>query len=112
MIFQLLAQALDMYVNRAAVADILITPDMIQQLLSGEDLIRRGGQEIEELAPSAAYPDVAHTGDGIVGQVHGKIGKMDDLAILPRFLRLLYKGAAENRIDAGTSSLESKGLMI
>ena len=42
----LLAKAFDMDINSPGVTDILIAPDMIQQLFTGKDLIRRGGEEV------------------------------------------------------------------
>ena len=39
MIFDLFPETFDMYVNGAGVTDILVAPDVIQKLLSGEYLV-------------------------------------------------------------------------
>lgn len=46
MILDLLTQAFNMDIHGAGIADIFVTPDMIQKLFSGEYLVGRGSQEI------------------------------------------------------------------
>ena len=48
-VFDLLTETFDMYVDRSGISDVFISPNMIQQLFPGEDLIRRGGQKIQQL---------------------------------------------------------------
>ena len=46
MILDLFPEPFDMDIDRAGVAEVLIAPDMVEQLLTGEDLIRGGSKEI------------------------------------------------------------------
>ena len=58
MIFDLLAQTLNMHINSTGISNILISPDLIQKLLSCKHLIWRRCQEVPAL--SAASPHSAH----------------------------------------------------
>ena len=49
MIFDLLAQTLNMHINSTGISNILISPDLIQKLLSCKHLIWRRCQEVKKL---------------------------------------------------------------
>ena len=48
-VFDFFTEALDVNVHRPGIAHVFIAPDVIQQLLPGENLIGRGCEEIEKL---------------------------------------------------------------
>ena len=47
-ILDLLAETFDMHIYGTGIADVFVTPDLIQQLFSGEDLIWRRCEEIKK----------------------------------------------------------------
>ena len=49
MIFDLLAETLDMHIHGTGITDIFIAPDVIQELFPCKNLIGRSCQEIEKL---------------------------------------------------------------
>ena len=60
MIFDLLAQTLNMHINSTGISNILISPDLIQKLLSCKHLIWKMPGSKEAPALSAASPHSAH----------------------------------------------------
>ena len=70
MIFDFFTKTLDMYIYGSGIANIFISPDMIQKLFSGKYLIGRGCQEIEKFQFLWRHINLsAHVGDRIVGQI-------------------------------------------
>ena len=85
MILDLFPEALDVDVYGAGVADVFVAPDVIQQLLSGEYLIGRGRQEIEQLQLLGRhFHRVSHIEDRVVGQVDGEVRVFHEFACLGR----------------------------
>ena len=46
MILDFFPQTLDMDIHGSGVADVFITPDMVQELLPGKDLVGGRGEEV------------------------------------------------------------------
>ena len=63
-----------MYVHGAGVANVFIAPDIVEQLLPGEYLVRMGSQKIEKFQLLRGHFDVpAHVGNGIVCEVDAQV---------------------------------------
>lgn len=102
---KLLPQPLDVRINRAVVAYVLIAPDESEQVVAGEDAIRRGGEGIEELG----FPPreiKLFPADG-----HAQRGHVDDEgADDQRIAGGLLFHAAHDAADAGHDLAWKKGL--
>ena len=63
-----------MDIHRAGVADIFIAPELVKQLLPGEDMVGGGSQEVEKLQLLGWHVYGAPlVEDGIIGQVDGQV---------------------------------------
>ena len=84
MIFDLLAETFDMYVYCTGIANVFISPDLIQKLLSCEHLIRRSSKEIEKFQFLWRHIDsLTIHNNRIVGKVNGNARIFDTLLCLP-----------------------------
>ena len=100
-----------MDIHRAGVADIVVAPDLVQELLAGKDTAGRGGQEIEELQLLGRHVEpVSVVGDRVIGQVDGQVRIGDDLVRgllrcgrAPSGMRLV---AAQDGLDTGKTDPE------
>ena len=72
-----------MYVHSAGVADVFIAPDMVQELFSCKNLVRRGCQEIEKFQLLGRHlHGMALVKNGIIGQVYDEIRVFHIFALL------------------------------
>ena len=70
-----LRQALNMNIHGAGVSHIFITPDLVQQLLSGKYMIGGGSQKIQKFQFFWRHIHAsAHIGYGVIGAVDGEVG--------------------------------------
>ena len=104
---QLLAQALDVGINRAIIAHMLIAPHQREQVVAGEHTSGRRRQRIEQLGFLAREIQlVSVQRDAQRGQVDRQAA--DD----QRLARSALGQAADGGADAGITSPGEKGLTI
>ena len=102
---ELLAQALDVRIDGAIVAHMLIAPYEREQVVAGEHATRRGGQRVEQLhLPTGERELVAVERHAQGGQVDGQ--RADD----ERLLSLFRGHAAQHRTDARHDLAGGEGL--
>ena len=71
MILDFFAETFNVNVHRSGVSNVLISPDMVQQLLPGKYLVGRGGQKIQQLQLLGRHLNgMAVVDDRVIGQVH------------------------------------------
>ena len=111
----LLADALDVDVHGPGVSDVLIAPDLIEELLSCEHPVRGGRKEVEEFQLLRGHVDVLSlVGDRVVREVDDKVRILDDLVPGVPCGGVLCGGrvvAAKHRLDPGNEFLRVKGLL-
>ena len=91
-----------MYVHGSGIADIFITPDMIQELFPGEYLIGRGCQKVKEFQLLWRHLHVFSLIDnGIIGQVDGEI------RVFHTFSGRLFRSGRFGRFKAAQDSFDS-----
>ncbi len=74
MIFNFFSQTLDVYINRAGVSNVFISPDLIQKLLSGKYMVWGRRQKIQKLQLLWGHiHGFSHINYRIVGEIDGKI---------------------------------------
>ena len=95
----------------AGVANVLVSPNLIQQLFSGKYVIGRGSQKIQELQFLWRHIHIfTHVHHGIIGEVDGKVGIFHTL-IIRIFGSCIHRlVAAQYRLGASYKLLGVEGL--
>jgi len=110
-ILDLLAETLDVHVNSARVADVVVAPDLVQQLIPCKYMVWRCSEKVQQLQLLGRHVyRLSVVEDRIVGLVHDKVGVFHALDVRGGFVRLGRLVAAEHSLDPCHQLFGVKGL--
>ena len=95
-----------MGIHGAAVPEIIVTPEAVQQVVPGKNLLRIGGQQPEQLLfPFGQGHFVIVNGDHVIIDINGKVGDGQ----LAGFALLLLGDAPQDRPGPGHDFRRAEG---